>query len=314
VDKEYVVRGKKQGEDYISFTIYAASCIGCFSTQIISDMNDRQLIYETDGVSFEIFITNFSNKDLSTLKKKYKNILNLSSSKSNLIFPQLITRHYYERELSAQLNSSITQNLSIELVPNEDQKKKKKLLPYKRFTDSESAERLERVISFVTSHTILMPQDASKAPKWFSFTPNVFGPATLFKSENTGEMGAVDIVYSAAPFKFQDVENEGLLITGKMPQCSFANVVLWNVFLQSLSYERGNQVSLNRKQMKSLNSKGEYKILLTKNLPKNGLKHNIDYLFSEGRVDGSIFWRFLLVNEIVETPISKIVNINDEDF
>lgn len=65
--------------------------------------------------------------------------------------------------------------------------------------------------------------------------------------------------------------------------CSFANIVLWNVFLQSFGYETGKKVSLNRKQMKSLNGKleGPYQILLSKHLPPKGLPKNMDWLDSE---------------------------------
>ena len=43
-------------------------------------------------------------------------------------------------------------------------------------------------------------------------------------------MGAVDIAYGAGRFLLKP--DEHLIITGKMPDCRFANVVLWNRYLQ----------------------------------------------------------------------------------
>ena len=49
--------------------------------------------------------------------------------------------------------------------------------------------------------------------------------------------------YGAGPFLLG--EGEALVIDGTLPDCAFANVVLWNRYLQSFDYTR-NTVSLNR--------------------------------------------------------------------
>lgn len=201
---DYLMKGRKNNEVYFSVTIYEAPCSGCFSSNVIADINHENIKYEKDG-SFEFLITSRNVDE----EKGYRNVLSYSKlTKGN--YPQLITRHYYEDEKCAQLNQNIHIALSIEsLKPN---------LPLpNRISDVETAERFERVINFVKSHTLGMQQDPSKAPSWFSFTPNVFGPAVLFRNETVG-LGAVDIVYSAGPFKFENPDEEGLLITGVMPE------------------------------------------------------------------------------------------------
>jgi hypothetical protein len=304
-DGSYVISGKKTGEDYLSFTIYESNCIGCFSQRIISDLNHLQMHFESDG-SYKIYVGPSKPPPSSSTIKNY---LSLSTCSSNG-FPQVISRHYFEREVSVQLNiSARIQDLKINNIATSTTT----TIPAfpGRLTDMESAERWGRVASFITSHSINMEQDPAKAPKWFSFTPNIFGPPTLFRKENSGQVGAVDIAYSAAPFKFEQVETQGLIITGKMPSCVFANVALWNVFLQTLSYERNNPVSLNRKQLKSWNKEtGTFRIILSKTKPtaKHIIDQPFDWLFSEGRRDGTVFFRFLLPEtDSIETPKTELV-------
>ena len=301
-DGEYEVRGSLTGEDYLSFTVYEARCVGCFSQRVVADVNDRQITFEPDGSSFVIRLS----KSKPPPSANVKNWISLDGVSPDAV-PQLITRHYYERGLSVQLNASVTQNLTITSLTPLPPKRR----AYTRLSDAESAERLERVAAFVTSHTTGMTQDPAAAPAWFSFKPNVFGAPVLFRDANQGQLGAVDIAYSAGPFKLPTADTHALLITGVMPSCVFANIVLWNVFMQTLSYERGSPVSLNRKQMRSLDGKtGEYAILLSQHPPKPGGAYaQADWLYTEGRTDGTMFWRFLLPNGTVATPQAKVVQV-----
>jgi len=297
-DGSFKVWGKRvPGEVYLSFTIYEAPCVGCFSQRVVADVNNRQLSFEPDG-SYVLYIS-------PTKPPGAVNWLSLGQVSAHA-FPQLITRHYFENELSCQMDPSIHPQVQIAPLHPVAMPAVKGLQ-----SDADMAERLGRVESFITSHTVGMPQDPSAAPKWFSFTPNVFGPAELFRGANEGQVGAVDIAYSAAPWKF-DPFTQGLEITGRMPNCVFANVVLWNVFLQTLSYETGRAVSLNRKQMKSLRLDGSFKILLSKSRPAK-LPEDVDWMDNEERKDGTIFFRFLLPDGDLETPKAKVVLLSAWD-
>jgi hypothetical protein len=290
-------------EVYLSFTIYEAPCVGCFSQKVVADVNNRQILIEKDG-SYELVVSPRPKPQGET-----RNWLSLDSMSPHAA-PQLITRHYYEEAIPAQLNSNIVHpHLTISPI------KTKQLLASARLTDLGSAQRLERVQAFVKSHSLEMQQDPAKAPSWFSFSPNNFGPAVLFRNEVQG-VGAVDIVYSAGPFRLDDPDEDGLVITATMPRAAFVNIVLWNRLLQTFGYEQGRQISLNRKQMKKSNLSqsdltGMVKILLSKRHPKNGLPRDMEWLDTEGREDGTMFWRFLLPEGEVETPTAKLVKIDD---
>ncbi|MEZ4290167.1 MAG: hypothetical protein R3E53_06335 [Myxococcota bacterium] len=52
--------------------------------------------------------------------------------------------------------------------------------------------------------------------------------------------------YNQALYELAD--DEALVITGRFPACRFANVVLWNHFMQSYDYAN-RQISLNRNQV-----------------------------------------------------------------
>jgi hypothetical protein len=303
--EDFIVKGTMNPQEcYLSLTVYDSPCIGCFSQKVIADLNHFHFLNDkTTTREFEIIVSK-KPKPLNE-KRHWLSLEKLTG------YPQLITRHYYENELSAQLDANIPrQNLTIQpLNP--------KLLHSRDggiANDVDSAERFDRIIAFVKSHTIDMIQDPSKAPTWFSFIPNTFGPAKLFRDEVHG-LGAVDIVYSAGPFKFENPDEDGLIITAVMPKAVFVNIVLWNQLLQTLSYEYGRPISLNRKQMKrnklTEELTGPVKILLSKRLPKRGLPSDMDWLDSEGRHEGSMFWRFLLPeNNEVQTPEARLVKID----
>ena len=99
------------------------------------------------------------------------------------------------------------------------------------------------------------------------------------------------------------------MITGTMPDCAFANVVLWNRYLQTFDYV-GRQTSLNRKQMRSIGEEDrEYAILLSHKDP--GRPDEYDWLDTMGRSGGTVFWRFLLPDGSVATPEAKVVKLDE---
>jgi hypothetical protein len=54
--------------------------------------------------------------------------------------------------------------------------------------------------------------------------------------------------------------DEALVIEGRLPRCTFANLVLWKRWMQSLEF-RSRQVSLNRRQLR-LEEDGSYRIFV----------------------------------------------------
>ncbi len=86
-----------------------------------------------------------------------------------------------------------------------------------------------------------------------------------------------------------------------------ANVCLWTRHLQTLDYSN-RQISLNRKQT-TLESDGSFKIVIAHEDP--GVPNWID---TEGRPLGIVFWRYMLpAGEIVRpdaevVPLAQLVN------
>ena len=95
---------------------------------------------------------------------------------------------------------------------------------------------------------------------------------------------------------------QALVMTGRFPRCKFANVVLWNRYLQSFDYNNRN-ISLNRKQTK-LEPDGRFKMVISHRNP--GIPNWID---TEGRPSGIVYWRFLLPEGEIETPQTEVVEV-----
>lgn len=105
-------------------------------------------------------------------------------------------------------------------------------------------------------------------------------------------------------------------MTVLVPPCRFANVVLWNRFLQTLDYTGPERVSLNRAQLVADDtssiggdSKAEltqYTLVLAHSNP--GVPN---WLSTEGRARGTIFWRYVLPEADAPAPTTKVVKFNE---
>jgi hypothetical protein len=98
--------------------------------------------------------------------------------------------------------------------------------------------------------------------------------------------------------------DEALVITGRWPECRFANVCLWNRFQQTLDY-RSRSVSLNRRQT-VVDSEGNFQLVLAHENPGTP-----NWLDTEGQLFGLVFWRYFLVDGEVVTPTAKVVKLAD---
>ena len=97
--------------------------------------------------------------------------------------------------------------------------------------------------------------------------------------------------------------DDALVITGRWPECRVANVSLWNRHLQTYDYVH-RSVSFNRAQTK-LEPDGSFRMIVAHDDP--GLPNWID---TEGRQSGSIFWRFFLPEGPIETPQTEVVKLS----
>ena len=278
-DREYVVKGNMAGAVYVSITIEEGPGEGAYATGTAAGIHDGEFEIDAEG-RFEIVLS---------AKEQPKNWLKLTPAAS-----RITTRHYFEEEVCVAADPARHIPLSIEPVIDPG--------PPPVWTPEEQDRRvaasIQRVIHFVRGDTIDQPpRKPDEQPSWVSITPNVFNPP-----EKPGDMAfsAMDIAYTMAPYLLGP--DQALVMTGRFPECRFANVCLWNRYIQSYDYNN-RTISLNRKQTK-LEADGSYRIVIAHEDP--GVANWID---TEGRPFGMVYWRFLLPEGPVDTPKAEVVDI-----
>ena len=121
--------------------------------------------------------------------------------------------------------------------------------PAPTLDDAMLAQRMLDTIAFVraTSLGTRVFGEPNPAPVPFvANEPNAVGTPWSFRNTGIAAAGAVDIFYSSGTFDLQP--DEALVMEGTMPDCDFANLVLWNPHMQTLEY-RSRRSALNSAQM-----------------------------------------------------------------
>jgi hypothetical protein len=271
----YRVRGNTGGAVYTSLTIEGGNADGRYPKRVAGALNDTQFDVARDG-SFEVVLGP---------GEQGRNRLALEPDAGTLT-----TRHYFETERSAAADPDAKVRLAVEPIDP--------VGPPPTPNDQSIAAAIRRVANYFRAATLDMPQpDPSNQPGWVSLVPNHFNaPAKWQPAE--GGFGAVDNAYSSAPYLV--MPDQALVIEGRWPKGRFSNVVLWNRFLQTYDYAH-RRVSLNRKQTR-LEKDGSFRIVIAHRDP--GVPNWID---TEGRVSGLVFWRFQLPEGEVVTPVGRVV-------
>jgi hypothetical protein len=276
-DRSYRIRGNVASAVYTSFTFQAGDESG-IAGRIFATRNDREFDVARDG-SYELRL----GPDASG-----RNAVRLEPGAVSVT-----TRHYFENEISAQLDPTLAIPLSIEPVVDPG--------PPAPPDDAAMARRIRLAAAFVRQSTLgIPPRDPKQQPAWVSMQPNQLGtPSAAGKGEgDKTAWGAVDNSYSTGPYALGP--DEALVIEGVLPRCTFANVVLWDRWMMSYDY-RFRRISLNRRQMQ-LGPGGRYRIVVAHRDP--GVPNWLD---TEGRPSGLIFWRFLEPEGTPERPRTKVV-------
>jgi hypothetical protein len=276
-DRAYRVTGNLAGSVYLSFTIERNTSEGGYSTETAGVINDDQFDIAADG-SFEVFFGGPSRE---------RNWLGLVDGAS-----EIIVRCYFEEPTPTATDPNRRVPLTIEPV--------EPVGPPAPWDDASVAAGWRRVAAFLRGRTLDQPKPGERVqPSWVSSTPNVFPPPEL---PGDFAFAAADAAYSMAPYLLGP--DEALVVTGRWPKCRFANVSLWNRYLQTYDYAH-RTASLNRAST-TLEADGSYKIVLAHADP--GVPNWID---TEGRGFGMVFWRFFLPEGDVETPIARVVKQAD---
>jgi len=272
-DYSYRIKGNIDGATYTSFTVELARSKGDGLGKLGATLNDTELEISPNG-SYEI---------IASATPQEGNWLRLDPGASSIT-----TRHYFELKESVAANPLRSIPLRIETL--------EPVGPPPAPTDASVAAGIRRVTRWVDDN--VQPPQTEFAPAWVSRVPNQFPPPIRDSSNEGVGYAAKDNVYSMAPFVLKP--DEALVIRGRFPKCRFASIVLWNQFMQTFDY-RYRHVSLNRKQTQ-LEKDGSFKMILAHKDPGQP-----NWLDTEGRMTGVMFWRFLLPEEGIQPLRTEVV-------
>jgi len=273
----YRVRGEMKGAVYVSLTVEMGTENGDLGTQTVGVINDNEFDVDAQG-NFEI---SFGGSLQS------RNWLPLPEGAS-----RITTRHYFEETRYAAANPARTPRLEIEILDGPG--------PPPPPDDTSVATGMRRVAAFIRSRTLgQAPMANAQLPPFVSVVPNRFPQPT--KPGNLG-LAAFDAAYSMAPFLIGP--EDALLLRGRWPHCRCANVSLWTRHQQTLDYAN-RPISLNRAQTRS-DADGRFTLVLAHGDP--GVPNWLD---TEGRKLGLVFWRFMLPEGEIETPSAEVIPISE---
>ena len=172
--------------------------------------------------------------------------------------------------------------------------------PPPRPSDTTVAAGIRRVAGLVRVLTVDRPPTGQSQPRsWISRVPNEFPPPG-----KPGDLGlaAFDAAYAMAPFLIGP--DEALVIRARWPQCRYANVCLWNRHLQTFDYA-ARSISLNRAQTVA-DAVGRFTAVIAHTDPGTP-----NWLDTEGRPFGIVYWRFMLPEGEIETPQAELVPLSE---
>jgi hypothetical protein len=276
-DLSYRVTGNTAGSVYLSFTVEVGSAEGGYSNETAGVLRDRDFDVAGDG-SFELFFGGPARE---------RNWLALADGAS-----ELIVRCYFEEAEPAAADVNRIVPLTIELL--------EPVGPPPTWDDERVAAGLRRAANFVRSRTLGQPKPGERVqPSWVSETPNEFPKPEL---PGTFAFAATDAAYSMAPYVLGP--DEALVITGRWPECVFGNVAVWTRYLQT--YDYAHRPAGRNRANTTLEPDGSFRMVIAHEDP--GVPNWID---TEGRPFGMVFWRFFLPEGDVETPQATVVKLAD---
>jgi hypothetical protein len=276
-ENAYRVTGRTAGAAYLAFTVEAGAQDGGMPTGTAGVLNDEGIDVAADG-SFEVFLGG---------PPRDRNWLELTGDAS-----RITTRHYFELEESAARPPAPELGLHIEVVGDGP--------PSAPPDDASVARSIRRVTRFVADRSLGLGRPDDRPPVEFvSRVPHEF--PTPVKPGSFG-LSAADAAYSMAPYLLGP--DEALVMTGRWPDCRFANVVLWNRQMQTFDYT-SRPTSRNRAQTE-LEGDGSFRMIVAHQDP--GVANWLD---TEGRPFGMVFWRFFLPEGPIETPRAEVVAFAD---
>lgn len=283
-DGQYVIRGNTAGAIYTSFTVERAERDGGRPIALAATLNDTEFDVAPDG-SYEIHVGG---------PKRDRNWLALTPDSRTIT-----TRHYYEWEKSAAADQTLHIPLAITPVA-------RPAAP-SLVTDEEMAARLETVATYfdavlgMSGPTDRPRSEAALAP-FLSQVPNQFSDPNVASANRNIGYAAADNRYLQT--QYQLGPDEALEMRGRWPECRFANVMLFTRYFATYDYVN-RPVWQNRKRT-TLEKDGSFRMIVAHEDP--GLPNWMD---TQGRPRGTIFWRFQLAPGHIEPVRTRVVKLKD---
>ena len=317
-DHAYRVTGETKGATYVSITVESGEAWGSMDNQVVGVLNDTSFGIDADG-RFEILLGG---------EPRQRNWLALPEGAGSIS-----TRHYFEDATHAAADPARVPTMRIEVVPRGGDpgdhdgspaapdpggspgdhdgtpvihdgspatpggpSSAPATTPPPRPSDTSVAAGIRRVAALVRELTVDRPPTGQSQPRsWISRVPNEFPPPG-----KPGDLGlaAFDAAYAMAPFLIGP--DEALVIRARWPQCRYANVCLWNRHLQTFDYA-SRSISLNRAQTVA-DADGRFTAVIAHTDPGTP-----NWLDTEGRPFGIVYWRFMLPEGEIETPQAELV-------
>lgn len=280
-DKSYRITGNVGAATFTSFTLERGSQEGHAARGSVSAISDLEMEIAGDG-SYEIIV--------SREKPAKGNWLKISDGAS-----QITTRHYHEARQAVAAIPGRVIPINLEVIDPDP------LPPYGG--DQEIADHLEWVANFVRDHSAMTFQKTSpemaKKLGWVSLEKNEFtAPGQWASASGDQAYGNTHAWY--AQTRYELAPDEALVMTGRFPDCRFANVVLWNSFMQSFDFVN-RRTSLNRNQV-TYEDDGSFRMVVAHEDP--GVPNWID---TEGRGEGTIYWRYVFPTDEPRRVKTKVV-------
>jgi hypothetical protein len=261
--RAYRIFGRVDKECYTSFTIHGRAPDGALAGPLLGDVNDRQFQIDRDGTySLTLSATEQPGNWLRLHPDAYC----------------VIVRSYFQLGTSAQNDMDVSVRIDIATIEDLD--------PPPPLSDDVFSDRMREGIAFLRQTTLgqSLPSTPSAVP-FVAQELNSLPVPFSFRDSGLPVPGAADIFYASGRWRLEP--DEALVMTGTLPSCPFANVMLWNRHMQTLEY-RSRRSSLNQSQIQ-LEPDGSYRIVIAHKDP--GVPNWLD---CEGHRSGTIFWRFLL--------------------
>jgi hypothetical protein len=275
-DRAYRVRGNIAGAVYTSISLEIGSADGHYPTGVARAISDKDIKPAPDG-GYELILSP---------DQRPGNWFKLEKGVGSVT-----TRHYFETERCIAADPTKIIPLSIEPLDP--------VGPKPAPNDESIAAGIRAVGNWMRGFTLEQPpmlKSGKPLPSWVSVVPNKFNQPAL----PDGLIGFTnrDAHYAMAPYALKP--EEALVIEGRFPKGRFANVMLWNRFLQTYDYLT-HCISLNRRQT-VLEPDGGFRMIVAHSDP--GLPNWLD---TQGRPSGLIYWRFVFPDEPIRPIATRVV-------